>query len=237
MPSARRFGTPITILPVLLLSARTLAEDRAPRLRGGGQSVPDQTVRSGRVVKPHQEPAEARVVTSRIESRETQLPRTSYRFGNAVVDFDTFEVTVNDRPVRLTKLELELLKYFVNNEQRVVSRQELLEEVWKMPPHISTRAPDQFIRRLRKIFETDPVSAPPFSNGPGRRLPLCLGPRRPLTVRDRGGGYVSRMRSIARSLGRRTFQASPQACMLRMMIQLESNCHHFRPCRADDGKA
>jgi len=66
-----------------------------------------------------------------------------------------------------------LLQYFVDNQDRVIPRNELLEKVWEMPGNISTRAPDQFIRRLRKIFEPDPTN-----------------PRYFLTVRDAGYRFV-----------------------------------------------
>jgi len=75
--------------------------------------------------------------------------------GGYHINFETFEATVGDEPVRLTQLEMTLLRYFVENESRVIPRRELLENVWGMPGTINTRAPDQFIRRLRKTFEPD----------------------------------------------------------------------------------
>ena len=83
-------------------------------------------------------------------------------------------VTVKDEAVRMTQLELSLLRYFVENEGRVIPRRELLENVWGMPGNLNTRAPDQFIRRLRKLFEPDPAQ-----------------PRHFLTVRDAGYRFVA----------------------------------------------
>ena len=77
-------------------------------------------------------------------------------------------------PIRMTKLELDLLRYFVKNEGRVISREELLTNVWNMPATMNTRAPDQFIRRLRKNLEPDPAK-----------------PRHFLTVRDAGYRFIS----------------------------------------------
>ena len=74
----------------------------------------------------------------------------------------------------MTPLELKLLQYLIQNEGRVVSRHELLEEVWDQPGHLQTRAPDQFIRRLRKVFEEDSSQ-----------------PRHFLTIRDAGYRFVS----------------------------------------------
>ncbi len=77
-------------------------------------------------------------------------------------------------PVRMTQLEMKLLQYFVTHEGRVIPRHELLENVWGMPGHVQTRAPDQFIRRLRKAFEPDPASPIHF-----------------LTIRDAGYRFVA----------------------------------------------
>jgi two-component system OmpR family response regulator len=82
----------------------------------------------------------------------------AFEFAAAKINFETFEATVQGEPVRLTQLEMTLLRYFVENEGRVIPRRELLENVWGMPGTLNTRAPDQFIRRLRKTFEPDPPS-------------------------------------------------------------------------------
>ena len=68
---------------------------------------------------------------------------------------------------------MKLLRYFIDNPDRVIRREELLEEVWDMPATITTRAVDQFIRRLRKLFEVDPANPQYF-----------------LTIRDAGYRFV-----------------------------------------------
>ena len=88
--------------------------------------------------------------------------------------FDTLEVSVGGLPVRMTQLELKLLRYFAENEGRIIPRGELLENVWGLPGHLNTRAPDQFILRLRKNFEPDPAR-----------------PRHFLTLRDAGYRFVA----------------------------------------------
>ncbi|WP_231756554.1 winged helix-turn-helix domain-containing protein [Lignipirellula cremea] len=69
---------------------------------------------------------------------------------------------------------MRLLRYFINNEGRVIPRGELLENVWDMPAHINTRAPDQFIRRLRETFEENPAQPQHF-----------------LTIRDVGYRFIA----------------------------------------------
>ena len=51
---------------------------------------------------------------------------------------------------------MKLMSYFIQHEGRVISRRELLEKVWERSGRLATRAPDQFIRRLRKMIELDP---------------------------------------------------------------------------------
>jgi len=93
----------------------------------------------------------------------------------AKINFPEYEVVVAGKPVQLTKREWELLAFFVENEGRLIPRKELLESVWRMPGHIQTRAPDQFILRLRKIFESDPAE-----------------PKHFLTIRDLGYRFVAK---------------------------------------------
>ena len=79
-----------------------------------------------------------------------------YRFGAAEVNFDTWEVRVQGEPVRLTSLEMKLLKYLVEHEGKVVPRKELLEKVWGLTRAPATRTVDTFMLALRKYFEADP---------------------------------------------------------------------------------
>ena len=83
-------------------------------------------------------------------------PDAVYRFGTAEVNFDTWEVRVGGQPVRLTSLEMKLLKYLVDHEGKVVPRKELLEKVWGLTRAPATRTVDTFMLALRKYFEADP---------------------------------------------------------------------------------
>ncbi len=160
-------------MPILILSARTLPEDRSRGFDVGA----DQYL---------SKPFELDELLSRAKnllSRYHRVPiangpkETShtYTFGNAHIDFNTHEVRVDGKEVRMTPLELRLLEYFTQNEGRVVPRGELLERVWGMPGHLKTRAPDQFIRRLRKTFEATPNEPQHF-----------------LTIRDAGYRFVAK---------------------------------------------
>ena len=107
-------------------------------------------------------------------TRQPPSGLTTYDFAGAKINFPQFELSIDGKPAQLTKREWELLEYFVQNEGRLIPRQEILENVWRMPGHIQTRAPDQFILRLRKVFEADPAN-----------------PRHFLTIRDMGYRFVA----------------------------------------------
>lgn len=162
-------------IPVLILSARTLVEDRTRGFDVGADQYLtkpfdlDEFLTRVRTLLALYTLRTKKHVEQTPADREPHL----YRFGEAAVNFDTFEVTVRNQPVRLTHLEMKLLRYFLENAGRVISRKELLERVWGLPGYLATRAPDQFIRRLRKIFEPDPGQPQYF-----------------LTIRDAGYRFV-----------------------------------------------
>jgi two-component system, OmpR family, alkaline phosphatase synthesis response regulator PhoP len=66
-----------------------------------------------------------------------------------VADFDAVAVSVDGAAVRVTRREFELLRFFVENKNRVVSRDRLLERVWGYDQSIETRSVDVHIGRLR----------------------------------------------------------------------------------------
>jgi two-component system, OmpR family, alkaline phosphatase synthesis response regulator PhoP len=79
-----------------------------------------------------------------------------YDFSNRQVDFGTLELRANGKIFRLTLMEAELLRYLIRNGGRIVSRKQILEEVWGLHEDTDTRAIDNFIVRLRKYIEKDP---------------------------------------------------------------------------------
>ncbi len=140
--------------PVIMLTARSAAEDRVHGLEVGADDY---------LVKPFELDellARVRSLLRRRQWERTEEPASSGRiaFGRASVDFGSHEVRVAGSPVSLTRLELDLLRYFVENPGRVLSREELLEQVWKLRNYSSLRTVDNFISRLRRHFELDPAN-------------------------------------------------------------------------------
>lgn len=160
-------------VPVLILSARTLAEDRKRGFDVGADQYLTKPFDLDEFLSRVKNLL-ARSVRREQRAAGVRPPAESFEFGDARVNFETYEVTVAGQPVRMTRLEMRLLRHFVANENRVIAREELLEEVWGLPGNLFTRAPDQFIRRLRKTFEPDPAN-----------------PRYFITVRDVGYRFVA----------------------------------------------
>jgi hypothetical protein len=76
-------------------------------------------------------------------------------FGDARVNFSFMEASHNGEPVKLTAMEFKTLKYLAQNARRVISRNELLNEVWGYENYPTTRTVDNHILRLRRKLERD----------------------------------------------------------------------------------
>ena len=76
--------------------------------------------------------------------------------GDVKVNFSTMEADRAGKPLSLTTLEFKTLKYLVDNARRVISRDELLNEVWGYENYPSTRTVDNQVAKLRKKLEPDP---------------------------------------------------------------------------------
>ena len=98
------------------------------------------------------------IVLVRAALRRTVRKETgdSVAFGGITVDFPRMEVTRSGEPVVLTAQEFKTLKFLVLNAERVISRDELLNEVWGYQNYPSTRTVDNHILKLRQKLEKDP---------------------------------------------------------------------------------
>jgi DNA-binding response OmpR family regulator len=81
----------------------------------------------------------------------------TFSFSGKTIDFGTLELRTASNVIHLTLMESELLRYLVRNDGRVVSRKQILEEVWGLHEDTDTRAIDNFMVRLRRYIEDDPA--------------------------------------------------------------------------------
>ncbi len=82
----------------------------------------------------------------------------TFSFGGKTIDFGALELRSGDNTIHLTVMESELLRHLVRNDGRIVSRKQILEEVWGLKEDTDTRAIDNFVVRLRRYIEDDPAN-------------------------------------------------------------------------------
>ena len=134
-----------TQVPIIILTARTSESDRVTGLDIGADDY---------ITKPfslRELAARVRAVLRRGRPEPPAAPATQaiYQGAHLHADFDAVSVEVDGTPVRLTRREFELLHYLVENRNRVLSRDRLLERVWGYDRVIETRSVDVHVGRLR----------------------------------------------------------------------------------------
>jgi DNA-binding response OmpR family regulator len=87
-----------------------------------------------------------------------------YRFGDNEIDFVESTAQCRSGKILLTEQEIKLLKLFVANRGKALSRQKLLEIGWGYTKNMTTRTVDNFLVRFRKYFETDPKNPEYFKS-------------------------------------------------------------------------
>jgi len=146
--------------PVLMLTARSRPEDVLEGIEAGADDY---------LAKPF----DLNILLVRLKSllrrtawqsaatRQTAPPvladqTDEYSFNHRTIRFDTLELVAPNRTTHLTLMEADLLRHFTEREGQIVSRKQILEEVWRVHEDTDTRAIDNFIVRLRRYIEDDP---------------------------------------------------------------------------------
>ena len=134
--------------PVVVLSAVSEVADKVLLLEMGADDY---------VTKPFS----PRELMARVQAaiRRSQRPVNATRvsFGNITADFTGMEVFRDGIPVQLTAHEIKLLQHFVENPERVITREELLSDVWHYTSYPTTRTVDNHVMKLRQKLEPDPA--------------------------------------------------------------------------------
>jgi DNA-binding response OmpR family regulator len=147
--------------PVLMLTARSRPEDVLEGIEAGADDYLakpfDLSILLVRLKSLLRRTAWQSTAT--VESaREPHVPdqKDEYAFNHRTIRFDTLELIAPNRITHLTLMEADLLRYFTDREGQIVSRKQILEEVWRVHEDTDTRAIDNFIVRLRRYIEDDP---------------------------------------------------------------------------------
>jgi len=130
-------------IPIIMVTARTGESDRVSGLEIGADDYVTKPFSLRELV------ARVRAVLRRPPPSLNIDRNPGYERGPLAIDFEAVSVRVSGSPVRLTKREFELLRFLVENRNRVLSRDRLLERVWGLDRQVETRSVDVHVGRLR----------------------------------------------------------------------------------------
>jgi DNA-binding response OmpR family regulator len=138
----------LSAIPIIFLTAKTSEADRVKGLELGGDDY---------ITKPFS----PRELVARIRSVLRGLGQSPavnevLRLGELEIDVSSMTVQVQGRNVLTTVREFRLLEYLATHRGRVLTRDQLLDAVWKETPFVTPRSIDVYIRRLREKIEPDP---------------------------------------------------------------------------------
>lgn len=171
-------------VPILVVSAQADSIDVVAALEGGADdyvtkpfSPKELLARVRRAMRRRSEPADAEKSGKGLEV---------LRFGDVVADFTSMEVTRDGAAVQLTSQEMRLLKYFGERVGKVVTRDELLDQVWGYEHYPTTRTVDTHVLRLRQKLEPNPSSPQHFvtMHGSGYKFVVTAPSAKPSTGRN-----------------------------------------------------
>ena len=131
-------------IPIIILTAKADEVDRVVGFELGADDY---------VIKPfsvRELILRVKAILKRGTSAKDTAEESSYSFGDLRLNFDAYQVFINDSEIGLTALEFRLLKHLIDRRGRVQTRDQLLEEVWGYSSSVTTRTVDTHIKRLRE---------------------------------------------------------------------------------------
>lgn len=138
-------------VPILMLTAKEEEVDKVLGLELGA----DDYITKPFGMRELLARIKANIRRSEFMTTRADAPQNVREFGNLAIDLNRYEVRKNGRALELTLREFELLKYLAERENKVFSREQLLEEVWGYEYYGDIRTVDVTVRRLREKLEDD----------------------------------------------------------------------------------
>ena len=132
-------------IPILFISARNTDDDKIIALNIGGDDYIEKPYSLGVLL------AKVKVMLKRFKKEDLK----EFNDGNLRVDFQNKEVYLKDNLVKLTSLEYKLLTYLINNSNRLVTKDELFDNVWQ-DKFTGDGTLNVHIRKIREAIEIDP---------------------------------------------------------------------------------
>jgi DNA-binding response OmpR family regulator len=145
-------GDPKTArIPIIMLTAKTEEADKVIGLEMGADDYVTKPF------SPRELVARIKAVLRRTAGAEPPPEADVITIGDLVINGETFSVTKSGEPLKLSATEFRLLQYLARRHGRVLSRDVLLDAVWKDEAFVEPRTVDVHIRRLRAQVEDDPA--------------------------------------------------------------------------------
>jgi two-component system, OmpR family, response regulator VicR len=156
----RRFDTHV---PILFLTAKSLKEDRIQGLKLGADDY---------ITKPFS--IEELILKIEVFLRRSKvIPSEApphFMLGKYLLDYQNLSLVFEGRDRKLTQKEADLLRFFIQNQDQVLKRSEILEKLWGEDDYFLGRSLDVFISRLRKYLRQDPQLQIENIHGVGFRM-------------------------------------------------------------------
>lgn len=152
-------------VPVIFLTAKNNFQDKIEGLKLGAEDY---------ITKPfdlEELLLRIKIVLKRNHSNDTEV----FKFKSGEINFSTFEVKAYDgKSETLSKREIALLKILIDNTNKVVSRDDILNKLWTKDENPSSRTIDNYILIFRKLFETNPKEPIHFLSIRGVGYKFCI---------------------------------------------------------------
>ena len=137
-----------TFVPVLFLTAKASGSERVQGLKLGADDYLTKPFNLEELL------LRIRILLKRNSVPVKEKPADTYSFGDNEINFSSYEIIgLNNQKTEITKREIALLKLLIERKGEVVSREEILDEVWGMDVYPSSRTIDNYILAFRKYFE------------------------------------------------------------------------------------
>lgn len=172
----RAFKTEAASVPVVVLSANSDVEDKVLLLELGADDYVTKPFSPKELLARVRRAMRRGGLTAEpINALATEVPHDILAFDKVRVDFTSMVASRGDKELTLTAQEFKLLKYFSKFPSRVISREELLNEVWGYENYPTTRTVDNHVLRLRQKLEPDPGNPRHFLTLHGAGYKFVLG--------------------------------------------------------------
>ncbi|MFW5774132.1 MAG: response regulator transcription factor, partial [Tangfeifania sp.] len=139
-------------VPIIFLTARSMTEDKITGLTiGGDDYIPKPFSMEELLLK-----IKVFLKRSNNLAEKKPAPLQPQKIGRYIFLPEEHTLTIDGNTRKLTLKEVELIRFFAENPNKVLSRNEILEKVWGSNDYFLGRSLDVFISRLRKYFKADP---------------------------------------------------------------------------------